>query len=185
MNKKFVSIIITSVFILTTIFSINSVNATSEIITKSVNDGSADLEATAFTNFIWNGVRPNAERTNILYIRNEGDPGSELSWRIEVIYVDLSDTGWITCSPSSGAGLEPEEGEFPVTVTVYASPDKSDNRRATIKAINCDDESDYRVFDVQIGTTAKITSLFKQSRLLGEKIFPFDFLIFVKQLFYN
>jgi len=148
MNKKCISILIVSGFFLTTILSINSVNAAPGIILTS---GSADLQATA-SGFIHNGVRPNAIRNDILYVWNAGDANTELSWRISVIYNNPSDVGWIKCTPSSGSNLEPSEGRVTINIRITASEEENIDRWAKIKAINIEDSSDYRVFNVQMGT---------------------------------
>lgn len=97
----------------------------------------------------WSNVKPGGVVTGSFRVRNVGDSGSLLNWKVE----SYPDWGEWTFNPISGTGLTPEDGDVVVDVYVVAP----DVRRATfygeVVVVNTDDSSDYERVPVSLATS--------------------------------
>ena len=110
----------------------------------------------------WTGIEPGETVTGNFSIENCGDPGTELTWEVEI------PTNWGTWEfiPQSGAGLKPEDGSIIIEVVVVAPQEKDKEFTEKIKIFNTDNPSDYCEIDVYLKTP-------KSKQLLNTLFFRF------------
>jgi len=89
----------------------------------------------------WNAVKPGSTVTNSFTLKNNGDTGSELDWKID----SYPDWGTWTFKPSYGDNLKPEDGEIEVEVTVKAPNEPLETYTGLVVVINKEDSSDKAV----------------------------------------
>jgi len=97
-------------------------------------------------NLQWSRVKPGATVTGSFIVKNVGDPGSELDWRIS----EYPSWGEWTFAPKSGVDLKPEDGKLTVQVTVVA-PDEEANFTGRVKVIETNGD-DYNFVLVSLST---------------------------------
>jgi len=97
----------------------------------------------------WYDVEPGDTVTKDIYVKNVGDPGSELNWEI----TDWPNWGTWTFSPSMGFNLKPEDGKIKVKVTVVAPNQPEQIFTGILKIENSDDDTDFCVINVILETT--------------------------------
>ncbi|MEM0466577.1 MAG: C25 family cysteine peptidase [Candidatus Thermoplasmatota archaeon] len=112
----------------------------------------ADLEATG--SITWTNVKPNQLVTNSFTLRNSGDLGTQLSWRIS----EYPSWGTWTFSPSNGQGLKPEDGEQTIRVSVIAPNEKNKAFTGALKVINTQNTSDYSIITITLSTPLTVSS---------------------------
>jgi hypothetical protein len=97
----------------------------------------------------WSGVEPDSIETGTIYVTNDGDPGSELDWEVEVDET----LSWITYKLVNGSYNDLEQGEVAeLEVTVKASSQGGDHRNGTITVKNSANYSDKVTFNVDVTT---------------------------------
>ncbi len=114
-----------------------------------------DLECTG--SLSWDAVEPKETVTGDFLVRNTGDEGSLLNWRIET----CPEWGTWTFSPDAGAGL-PTDEQTTVTVTVVAPDEKNTRFSGNVTVVNTDDPGDYCVIPVVLKTPVKHNLVFQQ-----------------------
>ena len=117
-------------------------------------------------NLRWTRVRPNSTVTGSFIVKNVGDPGSDLDWKI----TEYPRWGEWTFTPDSGTDLKPEDGDLTIQVSVVA-PAEEGNFTGRIKVIETNG-NDYNFVLVSLSTPK-----FK-SNDISEKIFFNNYLIF-------
>lgn len=97
--------------------------------------------------FSWDDVTPGATVTGTFSVRNEGEIGSFLNWKVD------SWPGWgiWTFLPSSGVGL-PEGTYVTVNVTVVTPDEKNKEFSGNITVVNLDNSSDSCIIPVYLKT---------------------------------
>ncbi|KAA0003474.1 MAG: hypothetical protein FE048_01480 [Thermoplasmata archaeon] len=125
----------------------------------------------------WSNVEPGKNVVGTFYIRNNGDPVSELNWKI----VEWPEWGssW-SFSPSYGYNLKTYDGEVEVKVMVIAPDEDYANFSGQIKVINIDDPDDYEIVTVSLSTFQNVKSTSSPlfyllewlMQLLGKEILP-------------
>ena len=96
----------------------------------------------------WTDVTPGGNETGSFTVKNNGESGSLLNWRIE----ETPDWGEWIFSPSSGGGLTPESGDVIVEVSVVAPDEQEQTFDGEIKIVNTDDSNDYCIIQVSLVT---------------------------------
>lgn len=86
----------------------------------------------------WTEVTPGEIIETDVFISNQGDVGSELSWEI----VSYPDWGLWELTPESGEGLGVEDGFEKVTVLITAPNEKETEFTGSLTIVNSDNESD-------------------------------------------
>ena len=124
-------------------------------------------------NLRWTRVRPNSTVTGSFIVKNVGDPGSGLHWKI----TEYPRWGEWTFTPQSGTGLTPEDGDLTIQVSVVA-PAEEANFTGRIKVIETNGD-DYNFVLVSL-STPKL-----KSKDIGEKIFFNNYIIFHNHNFFS
>jgi hypothetical protein len=106
------------------------------------------LEAWVNSDLQWSGVELEGSRTGYVYVKNNGDTGSNLNWEV---FESLS---WVTCTPSSDTNLKPGNTDQ-IVVTVGASDSYKNTRSGSLIVKNSDNPSQSYSFDVKITTKGK------------------------------
>jgi len=96
----------------------------------------------------WINVEAGVTLNDIFYVKNIGESGSLLNWKIE------SYPSWGNWSfyPESGENLTPEDGQVIVQVTVNAPNEENKEFEGYIRVVNQDDPEDYHVIPVHLKT---------------------------------
>jgi len=109
-----------------------------------------DLDA--YGDLTWSSVTPGSTVTGGIYVENVGEQDpfgqNQLSWSI----TEWPDWGSWSFSPSSGIGLEPDEGPFNVHVTVVSPTLQHKIYSGTVKIVNTENPSDYIELPVKLTT---------------------------------
>jgi len=100
----------------------------------------------------WNHVEPNSLVTASFTVRNGGDDGSGLNWKIQS-YPSWGD--W-TFTPRNGDELQPSDGPITVDVFVVAPEVEESTFSGEILVINEDDSSDFEKISVSLATPRNI-----------------------------
>ena len=128
----------------------------------------------------WTNVKPGSTLTDTIYVKNIGDSGSKLDWKI----CDFPTWGiWIS-NQSSGQDLTPAGGSMPITVSVTAPNEKNKQFTGQIKICNEDDSSDYCTIHVSLVTPKNkaITVMPLFLRLLEQHTHMFPILRYLLRL---
>jgi hypothetical protein len=96
----------------------------------------------------WTDVKPGGVVTGSFTVKNVGDPGSLLNWKIE----SYPPWGSWSFSPSSGTNLKPEDGSVTVSVTVGVPDEEEASFSGDVKVVNQDDSSDTCTIPVSLTT---------------------------------
>ena len=113
-----------------------------------------DLETEG--NLNWANVEPSTKVTGTFIVKNVGDSGSELDWKI----MEHPPWGSWTFNPLSGENLKPEDEKVSVGVTVTAPIEKG-KFEGRIKVINKNNPQDYKFVLVSLSSSKnKETSSF-------------------------
>ena len=133
------------------------------VFTSSVNDTYGDVyfDKIANTNLplsgpdlscegslTWTDVKPDNVVTGSFNVKNVGETGSELSWKVD----DYPTWGSWTFSESSGGNLKPEDGPYTISVTVTSPSEKEETFSGEIKLVNEMDSSDTCTIPVSLVT---------------------------------
>ncbi|MCK4996021.1 MAG: hypothetical protein KAR55_03960 [Thermoplasmatales archaeon] len=106
-----------------------------------------DLECSG-SPIIWTYITAGSTVTDSFKVKNDGDPNSELDWKIE----SYPEWGTWTISPSSGNNLKPEDGQITVDVTVVTPKDPLESYTGTIKVVNTNDGDDFSLISCLLTT---------------------------------
>ena len=106
----------------------------------------SDLECLGHLN--WNQVSPGSRVRGNFTVRNSGDPGSQLDWRIE----SGPEWGEWMFNPSSGEGLTPEDGDVNVEATMICPDIKESMFSGEVVVINEHDDTDVDSIEVTLST---------------------------------
>ena len=96
-------------------------------------------------------VKPGARITDSFYVKNIGDPGSQLDWEIDISSLPSWASDW-EFNPASGYDLKPEDGMIEIKVSFTAQKEKQSFKTGTIKVCNIHDWSDYDTIPVEVTT---------------------------------
>ena len=102
----------------------------------------------------WDKVKPGETLTAEIYVWNAGEEDpygwceNNLNWKIE----SYPDWGEWSFSPKSGQNLKPSDGKVKVSVTLVAPNERGKSYSGSIKIVNTDDPSDYKIIDVSLKT---------------------------------
>jgi hypothetical protein len=122
----------------------------------------------------WNNVEAGTTLEGDFQVKNIGDSGSLLNWKVE------SYPNWGTWSfdPESGVNLTPENSPFEVKITVTAPDEVNKEFEGYIRIVNQEDSEDYDVIPVYLKTPKnKVTvnllfwRLFEKFPLLQKLLF--------------
>jgi hypothetical protein len=96
----------------------------------------------------WNNVEAGITLEGDFQVKNIGDSGSLLNWKVE------SYPNWGTWSfdPESGVNLTPENSPFEVKITVTAPDEVNKEFEGYIRIVNQEDSEDYDVIPVYLKT---------------------------------
>ncbi len=96
----------------------------------------------------WNNVEAGTTLEGDFQVKNIGDSGSLLNWKVE------SYPSWGTWSfdPDSGVNLTPENSPFEVKITVTAPDEVNKEFEGYIRIVNQEDSEDYDVIPVYLKT---------------------------------
>jgi hypothetical protein len=97
----------------------------------------------------WINVNPGERIKDCFAVKNIGDSGSELNWKI--VEWPKSWGNW-TLSPSSGYNLTPEDGLVTVEVEVVAPSEQNQQFSGDIKLVNKDNSFDFCTISVFLST---------------------------------
>jgi len=97
----------------------------------------------------WYDVEPGDTVTKDIYVKNVGDPGSELDWEI----TDWPTWGTWSFNPSSGQNLKPEDGPVTIQVTVVAPNQPEQTFTGVVMIVNLEDSGDHCIINVILETT--------------------------------
>jgi hypothetical protein len=106
----------------------NNIEESFKIKILEKNLAGPDLETEG--NLRWTRVRPNSTVTGSFIVKNVGDPGSDLDWKI----TEYPSWGRWSFNPRSGIDLKPEDGDLNIQVSVVA-PAEEANFTGRIKVI--------------------------------------------------
>jgi pyrrolidone-carboxylate peptidase len=87
----------------------------------------------------WIDKKPGSTITDSFRVKNIGDPGSMLAWKIE----SFPDWGTWTFAPESGEDLTPEDDYITVEVEVIAPGEENAEYEGEVKVVNLEDPNDY------------------------------------------
>jgi len=104
----------------------------------------ADLESEGSLNF--GSVKGGNSVTKTIYVKNVGDSGSLLNWRVDDYPRNWGSWAFI---PASGTGLTPEDGKVAVKIRVTA-PTEYGSYSGSIKIVNKDNSNDYETIPVSL-----------------------------------
>lgn len=96
----------------------------------------------------WTSVKPGSTQTGTITVKNIGDPGSQLKWKV----CSYPSWGTWSSSPSSGTGLTPAMGDLAITVTVVAPNQKNQQFTGPITLCNEEDSTDTCTIQVSLAT---------------------------------
>ena len=96
----------------------------------------------------WTDVKPDTVVTGSFNVKNIGDPGSELAWKVD----DYPTWGSWTFSESNGGNLKPEDGLYTISVTVTAPSEEEETFSGNVKLVNEMDSSDTCTIPVSLVT---------------------------------
>jgi hypothetical protein len=142
----------------------NNIEESFKINVLEKNLAGPDIETEG--NLRWTRVRPNSTVTGSFIVKNVGDPGSDLDWRI----TEYPRWGEWTFTPKSGVDLKPEDGDLTIQVSVVA-PAEEANFTGRIKVIETNGD-DYNFVLVSL-STPKL-----KSKDISEKLFFNNYLFF-------
>lgn len=96
----------------------------------------------------WSGITPNSTVTDTIYVKNTGDPGSKLKWKI------CGNPTWGTWdfNPPSGTDLKPSDGLKAINVTVVAPNQQNQQFSGQITLCNEEDSTDTCTIQVSLAT---------------------------------
>ena len=96
----------------------------------------------------WTSVKPGSTQTGTITVKNIGDPGSQLKWKI------CGNPTWGSWSfnPPSGTGLTPAMGPLSITVTVVAPTQQNQQYSGQITLCNEEDITDTCNIPVSLAT---------------------------------
>lgn len=114
------------------------------------NTGTPDLSCNG--TLAWMNVTPGNTATGNFTVRNNGDAGSDLTWKIS----EWPTWGTWTFTPSYGHNLIPEDGPITIHINVIAPNQQNQEYTGQIKIVNIDDCSDYQVIPVSLKTGSGI-----------------------------
>jgi len=96
----------------------------------------------------WSAVKPGSILTGIIYVKNIGEPNSELGWDVK----EWPTWGEWTFNPGSGEDLTPEDGPVTIEVEVLAPDDPNTEFQGEVKIVNSDDPNDFCTISVYLKT---------------------------------
>jgi len=111
-----------------------------------------DLECEGTLN--WVDVKPLSTVEDHITLENDGEPLSELSWKVK----EWPSWGSWSFDPESGNGLTPEDGMIVVYITVIAPEEEETEFTGNITLVNKFNSSDYEVIPVSLITPNSKTS---------------------------
>ena len=123
-------------------------NGASDQETKSIMVGSSSVDLDCSGSLLWTSVEPGGNVKGSFTVRNIGDAGSGLKWRVES-YPSWGDWAF---TPESGTGLTPGDGPVTVQVSVDAPNVEESSFSGQILVVNSDDGSDYETLSVSLST---------------------------------
>jgi len=115
----------------------------------------------------WSNVKADSLVTGSFTVRNIGDSGSQLNWKIE----SFPSWGEWTITPKSGSDLSPNDEPVTVEVFVVAPDIQESTFSGEILVINEDDSSDYETISVSL-STPKDKGIFHPLYRVIEKLYP-------------
>jgi hypothetical protein len=96
----------------------------------------------------WTRVQPGSTQTGTIYVKNVGDPGSNLNWEV----CEEPNWGMWTFTPEDGSNLKPADGLKAITVKVVAPSNQDQQFSGEIKLCNKDDSTDDCIIQVSLAT---------------------------------
>jgi len=130
----------------------------------------------------WSSITPGSIVTDTIYVKNVGDPNSNLKWRV-CGYPTSWGANW-SFSPDHGDNLKPSDGLKAITVTVDAPSQQNQQFTGQIELCNEEDSTDTCTIQVSLATPRNKTfnlQLFLFLQKLSEN-FP-EFEKIIKQIF--
>ncbi len=121
----------------------------------------------------WNDVKPGSTVIGSFTLKNIGDTGSLLDWKVD----SWPSWGSWTFSPENGEGLKPEDEPIIVNIELIAPDQKNQQFDGEIKIINIENPDDFHIFEFTLKTLKNklFTDLFLL-RLFKEIISKFPLL---------
>ena len=96
----------------------------------------------------WTDVTPRETVEGSFTVKNIGEPGSLLNWKIQE-WPSWSNWNFI---PNRGDDLKPSDGSITVYVSVTVPNEKNTEFTGEVKVVNIDDPSDFCTIDVSLAT---------------------------------
>jgi len=96
----------------------------------------------------WTNVKPGETVEGSFIVKNVGDPGTQLDWKV----TDWPSWGEWTFNPGSGIDLNPEDEDITVEVTCVVPNVKDKEFNGKVKVENLENSEDYLYLDVTITT---------------------------------
>ncbi|MCK5029967.1 MAG: isopeptide-forming domain-containing fimbrial protein [Thermoplasmatales archaeon] len=125
----------------------SSVSDTDTATINVVETPRPDLECEG--SLMWSSkVKPGSTLTDVIYVKNVGNPISELDW----IICEKPSWGTWTFNPSEGENLKPDDGKIAIQVTVVAPNEENKKYTGQVKICNKEDSTDYRIIQVSLTT---------------------------------
>lgn len=119
----------------------------------------------------WTSVAPSSTQTGSIYVGNNGDTNSKLSWEI----CEYPNWGTWTFAPEEGEDLKPSDGQISITVSVVAPDRQNAEYEGRIKLCNKENNEDYNIIEFTMTTPKNkaITAYFQRSYHNSFQIFYF------------
>ena len=116
--------------------------------TKAITVGGSNDDLDCSGSLVWTSVEPGSNVRGSFTIRNIGDTGSGLHWRIE----SYPNWGNWRFTPESGTGLKPSDGPVTIQVSVDAPNVEEASFSGQVLVVNVNDGSDYETLPVSLST---------------------------------
>jgi len=129
----------------------------------------------------WSNIKPTSNVSATIYVKNIGDVGSNLKWRV-CNYPTSWGSNWVF-NPDHGSNLKPSDGLKAITVSVEAPNQQNQQYTGQIELCNEEDSTDTCTIQVSLATPrnkALNIQLFLFLQRLSEK-FP-EFQNIIKQI---
>ena len=136
------------------------------ILTDGEDDPISDLECDGGINL--DKVKPGANVSCNFTVRNNGDAGSILHWKLDENSIPSWGANW-SFTPNASI-LTTDMGWFTVNIEFEAPPDKNKEFTGKLKIVNAADSSDYCEIDVYIKTPRTREVTFTQLQMLFERL---------------
>lgn len=108
----------------------------------------------------WTSVAPSSTQIGTIYVGNNGDTNSKLSWEI----CEYPNWGTWTFAPEEGEDLKPSDGQISIAVSVVAPDQQNAEYDGRIKLCNKENNEDYHIIEFTMTTPKNkaINSIFSK-----------------------